>query len=352
MIFIFKIKYPIIIQINKSKKIMKKFKSCSDDEKSSSENCSYISSEGMPLNESFDSNQDSKSSKDNKKPKQNKSLSVLIKKRQGKIIRKRKEDNIRKKIKTCAIKAIIKEINKRLIKAGSKHTFKAFPQHFIADISRKTNYEVMQLAFRELFEYTYEKLIKDENYKRKKYNKTLINAAKEKYAKNLETLEYLDSIQEINLKSVWEQIKSIKYVDLLRDFFSSNDFEKSVANLKEDKYYINSYKYFAETFVEFFLSYKPIEENNTGPNVESLSSSSITPNPRANTAGNVNSSNYYPNDINGDVIPNPESNTFIFDADLNFPNFQSGGMIPSSDSDILESLNSFPQDDLIGRIDF
>ena len=209
---------------------MNKPNSCLSDEKSSSENFSYISSESMPLDENFDSKKDAKSKNVDKKYK-------FISFKQ----RKRKEDNIRKKIKTSALKAIIKKINKLLKKAGSKYTFKTFPQHFIADISIKTNHEVMYLTFRELFEYTYQKLINDEKYKSKGYNKTLIEAAKDKYKKNCITLEYLDSNQEEGLKSVWESIKNTEYVDLLRDFFNSHEFEKSVAKLKEDEDYINSY---------------------------------------------------------------------------------------------------------------
>ena len=121
--------------------------SCLSNEKSSSENFSYNSSQGMSLDESFDSKQDSKSSLVNNKSKKNKFLSMTIKngKRLGK--RKRKEDNIRKRIKTCALKNIMEKINKILTKSGSKYTFKALPQHFIADISRKTNHEVMHLIF-------------------------------------------------------------------------------------------------------------------------------------------------------------------------------------------------------------
>ena len=267
---------------------------CLSDGKSNSEIVSDIFSEGMPLDESFDSEQNSKSNKPSKKSKKNKFLSVKT--------RKRKEDNIRKKIKTSALRNIIKKINKNLTKAGSKYTFKALPQHFIADISRKTNHEVMHLTLRELIEYTYMKLIKDEKYNKKVHNKTLIKAAKEKYKNNCQVLEYLDSIQETNLKSVWEQIRSPKYVDLLRDFFLSNEYEKSVEKLKEDKYYVESYKYFAETYVEFFLNYEPIEENNT-----------IDPIPivNLNKEQNINTPIPEPNNINHNVIQNPESNTLL-----------------------------------------
>ena len=300
---------------------MNKPKSCLSDEKSSSENFSYISSESIPLDESLDSKKDS----------QSKNISKTYKFFSVKP-RKRKEDNIRKKIKTSALKAIIKKINKQLKKAGSKYTFKAFPQHFIADISKKTNHVVMHLTFIELFKYTYQKLINDEIYKSKEYNKTLIDAAKDKYKKNCITIKYLDSNQEENLKSVWESIRNTEYVDLLRDFFNSNEFEKSVVKLKEDKDYINSYKYFAKNFVEFFLNYEPIEGNDTNQRLRSPSG--ITPNHGANNR-----------------TSNPEYHPFIFEVEpilvWDDPIFLVDGMLPSGDFDLLESLNSFSNDDLI-----
>ena len=115
---------------------MNKPNSYLSDEKSSSENFSYISSESMPLEENFDLKKDAKS----------KNISKTYKFFSVKP-RKRKEDNIRKKIKTSALKAIIKKINKQLKKAASKYTFKAFPQHIIAYISKKTNHVFMHLTF-------------------------------------------------------------------------------------------------------------------------------------------------------------------------------------------------------------
>ena len=301
---------------------MNKSTSCSNDEKSSSENFSYIPSESMHLNESFDSNQDSKSKNIAKK---NKFLSFKP--------RKWKEDNIRKKIKTSALKTIIKKINKQLKKAGSKYTFKAFPQHFIADISRKINHEVMHLTFRELFEYTYQKLINDENYKSKEYNKNLIEAAEDKYKKNCITIEYLDSNQEESLKSVWESIKNTEYVDLLRDFFNSQEFKKSIVKLKEDKDYINSYKYFAKNYVEFFLNYEPIEKDDTNQRLGS--SSRITSNDGTNNR-----------------TSNPEYHPFIIEVepilDFDAPNILDDGLIHRGDYDLFEILNSFSNDNLMG----
>ena len=77
---------------------MNKPNSCLSDEKSSSENFSYISSESMPLEENL-----KKDAKSKNVTKKYKFISILATQR------KRKEDNIRKKIKTSALKAIIKK---------------------------------------------------------------------------------------------------------------------------------------------------------------------------------------------------------------------------------------------------
>ena len=356
---------------------MNKYSSCFCDEKSNLENFSNNISEGLPLDESFDSERDSKSNAANNKTKKNKFV-TMTKKKKSKLtgIRKRKEDNIRKKIKTSALNNIIKTINKKLTKAGSIYTFKALPQHFIADISRKTNHEVMHLTFKELLEYTYKKLINDENYDTKKYNKTLIEAAKEKYKKNCQTLEYLDSIQETHLKSVWEQTRNTEYVDLLRNFFQSKEYKKSLEELKEDKYYIESYKYFAETFVEFFLNYEPIkktnkkvhkpndnsnlEQNNDTPNPDPNNiNDNVTPTPESNTLPNqdleININDETPNqasnNLNNNDTPNPEFNPFIFNMD--FQNFSYNDMqlpfLVSQDIDLLESFNSLSDESMSGE---
>jgi len=79
--------------------------------------------------------------------------------------RKDKEDNIRKKIKSGFLKKLRNIINNLLKTSGSKYTFEALPLHFIGDISKKTNFEVMNLTYEEIFNYTYhytyQKIIND-----------------------------------------------------------------------------------------------------------------------------------------------------------------------------------------------
>ena len=173
--------------------------------------------------------------------------------------RRYKEDDIRKKIKSNFLKTLFIIINELLKSVGALFTFESFPQNFIADIKQQTNFEVMELTYEDLFEYTHDRVVEENKYVLMKYQEQANKAAEKKYEKNLKTLEYLKNNKEISEKSGWERIKKMKYIDLLKAFFSSKEFENSVNELKqrEDKNYINNYLYFASNYVEYFQSYKP-----------------------------------------------------------------------------------------------
>jgi len=173
--------------------------------------------------------------------------------------RKDKEDDIRKKIKSNFLRILLITINELLKLAGSAFTFKSFPQNFIADITKQTNYEVMKLTYEELFDYTHEKVVEENKYELKPYQKQSNRVAKKKFEKNMKTLEYLNKNKEISEKSGWERIRKMKYIDLLKAFFNSKKFANSVNELrqKEDKNYINNYLFFASTYIDYFQNYKP-----------------------------------------------------------------------------------------------
>ena len=213
--------------------------------------------------------------------------------------RKEKEDNIRKKIKTGFLKKLKEIINNSLKKAGSKHTFESLPQNFIADISKKTNFEVLNLKYEEIFDYTYQKIIneikielvqsknkrnevalKKSRYKRsevdiKKSREKRKEVALKKYYKNKKTLDYLNSNPVVSENSGWQKIRTMKYIDLLRVYFNSEEFEQSIHELykKENQNYINQYIFFAKTYITYFQSYNPysmLENNNSSNSLNPL----------------------------------------------------------------------------------
>jgi len=79
-------------------------------------------------------------------------------------------------------------------------------------------------------------------------------------------LNYLNSNPLISEKSVWQKIKSMKYIDLLNAYFNSDEFYQTMHELykKEKHNYINQYIFFAKTYVSFFQSYQTniTKENN------------------------------------------------------------------------------------------
>ena len=231
--------------------------------------------------------------------------------------RKDKEDNIRKKIKSVFLKKLRNIINNLLKTSGSKYTFEALPLHFVEDISKKTNFEVMNLTYEEIFNYTYhytyQKIINDEkkeleinienkidnkkeldkNKKNKVNNKKELDkniennvdkkeelrqhkikknkVALKKSDKNKKTLDYLNSNPIISERSGWNKIKSMKYIDLLRAYFNSEEFDQSLDEVikKENQNYINKYIFFAKTYITYFQSYNSnstIENNSTSIN--------------------------------------------------------------------------------------
>ena len=217
--------------------------------------------------------------------------------------RKDKEDNIRKKIKSGFLKKLRNIINNLLKNSGSKYTFESLPLHFIEDISKKTNFEVMNLTYEEIFNYTYhytyQKIINDEKKEleinienkidnKKELDKNIENnvdkkeelrqhkikknkVALKKSDKNKKTLDYLNSNPIISERSGWNKIKSMKYIDLLRAYFNSEEFDQSLDEVikKENKNYINKYIFFAKTYITYFQSYNSnstIENNSTSIN--------------------------------------------------------------------------------------
>ena len=179
--------------------------------------------------------------------------------------RKEKGDNIRKKIKTFFHKYLRKVINIKLKRVGSKYFFESFPQIFMTDITLKTNFEVMELTYEQLINYTYNQEVNnDKSNLTKDYIHKRKATTDKKYKRNIQVLEYLNRNTKISEESGWQIIKSMKYKDLLQAYFNSNEFLLSIEELskKENNDYINSYNYFSSNYVDFFLSYHPNKKKN------------------------------------------------------------------------------------------
>ena len=161
----------------------------------------------------------------------------ILQRKRYKIKRKRKEnqDNIRRKIKrTFLNSALIQKINMIIKNKGGILFFKKFQQHFIDDVSKKTNRELLNMTLEEIFR-------KKEMY----IDKELPN-----YYYNLTLIESKEIQENEDLKN----ILNLKYSELYEEYINSKDFSIDVDRLKKknnDNFYIQKYINLAKHFIEF-----------------------------------------------------------------------------------------------------
>ena len=137
----------------------------------------------------------------------------------------------------------------------------------------------MELTYEQLFDYAYDKY---KNIEGKEYIMKKREVAEKQYNKNTEILKYLDSNRKISEESGWDIIKNMKYIDLLKAYFNSKEFEQNIEELskKETTAYIKSYKYFSSTYVDYFISYTPVKNDkskngNNNTNCHSLNTTNL-----------------------------------------------------------------------------
>ena len=167
-------------------------------------------------------------------------------KKREKKARKYKPDDIRKKIKVRFHKKIKNILNENLKKAGSQKLFSFLPQLFMGNISKKLNYQYMNKTFEELLLTNFSDFQKD--YPNKECDR-------KQYEKNKETLRYLEENPQISKISGFNKLKKMKYKDILKHYFSSIEFEKSIEQLDEedeDTEYIQEYIYLAKYYIDYF----------------------------------------------------------------------------------------------------
>jgi hypothetical protein len=174
--------------------------------------------------------------------------------------RKNDKDNIRKKIKGQLHREINHIITENLKKSNCKiyiEDFCTFPQCFLTDVTHDFNRKFFEFTFEELIEKDFlSDLKQDKNPKKdKKQNYITIKNEIEKYKNNKNILNYLNENPEINNISGFDKIKKMKYVDILKAYFLSGEFENSIINMikqKEDNYYIEKYVNTALTYVDYY----------------------------------------------------------------------------------------------------
>ena len=92
----------------------------------------------------------------------------------------------------------------------------------------------------------------------------------------MDVLNYLKENPEICENSEFEKLKNMKYIDILRAYFSSMEFEDSIVELynkKEKIDYIEEYVNKALTYVNFFADNKKVNNTKKMKDTENLSNS-------------------------------------------------------------------------------
>ena len=143
-------------------------------------------------------------------------------------------DNIRRKIKRGFFNALIENMNKNLKNNGSHLFFEKFPQKFLANISRNTNKEILNMTLEEIME----KKELYASYDLAKYNHNLIVVKSKDFQE---------------LKEIWNK----KYCELFEEYINSKEFMVDEINrLKNKNYgdnYIKKYICLSRHFLEFFI---------------------------------------------------------------------------------------------------
>ena len=156
-----------------------------------------------------------------------------------KYLRRNKPDSLRKKIKSRMHKNLKEIINKRLRNCGSIMFFDYFPQPFITNVNVVQNKAYLKLTMRTLFKMVFGNKTKD----------------KEKVKTNTKVLNYLDSNDNIRIKSGLDIFLNSTYKDIIQEYMNGNIFEKDIEKLHlegESDEYINKYRFIGKHWIEFY----------------------------------------------------------------------------------------------------
>ena len=167
---------------------------------------------------------------------------------------KERDDIIRKKIKAKLHRDITNITNSKLKKKGSFKLFKCLPQCFITNTDKQLNNQVLDFSYEEIIIKSY---INEENNNKNEIPKYYKETDIKTYNENLKVLKFLKEKPEICKNSEFNRIKDMKYIDILKAYFISSEFEKSIIDLhnKGEKIdYIEDYINVALSYVNYFVN--------------------------------------------------------------------------------------------------
>ena len=163
---------------------------------------------------------------------------MLCQRKRYNIRRKRREnnDNIRKKIKRGFFnKGLIHKLNMILKNQNINSYFEIFQQHFVGDVTKRTNNQLMNMTLEEIFEK--EELYQESELKTYKHNLNLVKSI------------------EIQENKELKNILNKKLYLIFEEYINSKEFLideiNRLKNKKMDNEYIKRYIYLTKHFIEF-----------------------------------------------------------------------------------------------------
>ena len=171
---------------------------------------------------------------------QNYERNLLKKRFRDKRPRRENQDNIRRKIKRGFFNnALVKKLNDKLRSNGIIKYFEKFPRHFVNDVNKKKNKQILIMTLQEIFEkkelYSFKDKVTLDNYL---HNKNLFK--NEEIKEN----EELNMIMNKTIGELYEE-----YIN--SDEFKINEINRLKNNKMQDEY-ITKYISLAKNLIEFF----------------------------------------------------------------------------------------------------
>ena len=163
---------------------------------------------------------------------------MLCQRKRYNIRRKRREnnDNIRKKIKRGFFnKGLIHKLNMILKNQNINSYFEIFQQHFVGDVTKRTNNQLMNMTLEEIFE------------KKELYQESELKS----YKHNFNLVKSIEIQENKELKNILNK----KLYLIFEEYINSKEFLideiNRLKNKKMDNEYIKRYIYLTKHFIEF-----------------------------------------------------------------------------------------------------
>ena len=165
---------------------------------------------------------------------------MLCQRKRYNIRRKRREnnDNIRKKIKRGFFnKGLIHKLNMILKNQNINSYFEIFQQHFVGDVTKRTNNQLMNMTLEEIFE------------KKELYQESELKT----YKHNLNLVKSIEIQENKEIKNILNK----KLYLIFEEYINSKEFLideiNRLKNKKMDNEYIKRYIYLTKHFIEFAM---------------------------------------------------------------------------------------------------